>query len=300
MPNTLTHIAVQGFAAQGMRKSLDPKLVYIGLLIPDLPFILRRLVLFSYPEINEYDLALYSIIQSTLIFSLILSLALSLLTSEIRKTFVILSINAFAHLVIDATQIKWGNGVHLIAPLDWQPINFGFYWPESILIKISYLLGLAYIFMNWRKAVLTPIPFKMAFSMPKAIAALLLCFYLFIPPLIFNLPEESGSHFIQTLRNKEKRRGRAIEIDRASYRPEVLGGRIIVANEEIKVSNNAPANSGVISLKGTFTDTQTIEINEWHMHSNWLRDSSSHLALVLIASSWLVAIFVQFRRRESL
>ncbi len=300
MPNTLTHIAVQGFAAQGMRKSLDPKLVYIGLLIPDLPFILRRLVLFSYPEINEYDLALYSIIQSTLIFSLILSLALSLLTSEIRKTFVILSINAFAHLVIDATQIKWGNGVHLIAPLDWQPINFGFYWPESILIKISYLLGLAYIFMNWRKAVLTPIPFKMAFSMPKAIAALLLCFYLFIPPLIFNLPEESGSHFIQTLRNKEKRRGRAIEIDRASYHPEVLGGRIIVANEEIKVSNNAPANSGVISLKGTFTDTQTIEINEWHMHSNWLRDSSSHLALVLIASSWLVAIFVQFRRRESL
>lgn len=283
-----------------MRKSLDPKLVYIGLLIPDLPFILRRLVLFSYPEINEYDLALYSIIQSTLIFSLILSLALSLLTSEIRKTFVILSINAFAHLVIDATQIKWGNGVHLIAPLDWQPINFGFYWPESILIKISYLLGLAYIFMNWRKAVLTPIPFKMAFSMPKAIAALLLCFYLFIPPLIFNLPEESGSHFIQTLRNKEKRRGRAIEIDRASYRPEVLGGRIIVANEEIKVSNNVPANSGVISLKGTFTDTQTIEINEWHMHSNWLRDSSSYLALVLIASSWLVAIFVQFRRRESL
>lgn len=283
-----------------MGKSLDPKLVYIGLLIPDLPFILRRLVLFSYPEINEYDLALYSIIQSTLIFSLILSLALSLLTSEIRKTFVILSINAFAHLVIDATQIKWGNGVHLIAPLDWQPINFGFYWPESILIKISYLLGLAYIFMNWRKAVLTPIPFKMAFSMPKAIAALLLCFYLFIPPLIFNLPEESGSHFIQTLRNKEKRRGRAIEIDRASYRPEVLGGRIIVANEEIKVFNNAPANSGVISLKGTFTDTQTIEINEWHMHSNWLRDSSSYLALVLISSSWLVAIFVQFRRRESL
>jgi len=298
LPNTLTHIAVQGFAAKGIRKEIDPKLIYLGLLIPDLPYILRRIILVVYPTVNEYELALYAIIQSSLIFSLLLCLAFSLLTSEFRKTFAILSINALFHLFLDATQFKWGSGIHLFAPFYWKPLNFGFYWPDSILIKVSVLLGLAYFIMHWKKAVLTALPLKTAFCPVHIFAAILIVVYLLLPPFMSSLPENVDSHFIRTLRYKEERAGKYVEIDRAPYKRTETGGLIYLEHEVLKAGKNAPSQSGQISLKGSFIDLETVDLREWHLHSTWFRDSASYVALLLVSAAWAVGLFVQFSDRR--
>ena len=44
VPNTLVHFAAQGAASHGLWRRLDPRWVYLGCLLPDLPWILRRAV----------------------------------------------------------------------------------------------------------------------------------------------------------------------------------------------------------------------------------------------------------------
>ena len=44
MPNTLVHFAAQGGASHALWRRLDPRFVYLGCLLPDLPWILRRAV----------------------------------------------------------------------------------------------------------------------------------------------------------------------------------------------------------------------------------------------------------------
>jgi hypothetical protein len=94
--------------------------------IPDVPWILQRIVSagFTASVVDPYDLRLYTIVQSSLIACLVLSLALSLLSSAPRRVFMLLAFNSFVHLLLDAMETKWANGVNLFAPFSWQLLNF--------------------------------------------------------------------------------------------------------------------------------------------------------------------------------
>ncbi len=65
MPNTLAHLGVQGLTTRSLLKDADYKWIYLGCIIPDLPWILQRIVMYVYPGIDPYDLRLFVIIQST-------------------------------------------------------------------------------------------------------------------------------------------------------------------------------------------------------------------------------------------
>ncbi len=145
MPNTLAHLGVQGFATRSLLKDADYKWIYIGCIIPDLPWILRRIVHFAFPGINLYDLSLYATVQSSFCFCLLLSIALAALSVNYWKTFAILGFNSFLHLFFDACQTKWANGVHFLAPFNWHLTNFGFVWPESFLTYILTIFGISYL-----------------------------------------------------------------------------------------------------------------------------------------------------------
>jgi hypothetical protein len=58
---------------------------------------------------------------------------------------VILAGNSCLHLVLDAIETKWGDGVHLFAPFSWELMNQGIMWPESIPIYIFSVLGLTLV-----------------------------------------------------------------------------------------------------------------------------------------------------------
>ena len=86
MPNTLVHMGVNSLTQRAIINKADFKWIYIGCIIPDIPWILQRIVQ-KIPAINLYDLRLYSIIQATLLFSLLLSAALSFFSKRYWKTF---------------------------------------------------------------------------------------------------------------------------------------------------------------------------------------------------------------------
>jgi len=56
MPNTLAHLAVHGFATRAVLRGADLKWVFVGCVIPDIPWIIQRVVIFADLGISLYDL----------------------------------------------------------------------------------------------------------------------------------------------------------------------------------------------------------------------------------------------------
>ena len=226
MPNTLAHLGVQGLTTRFLLKDADYKWIYLGCIIPDFPWILQRIVKLAFPSIDPYDLRLYVIIQSSFCFCLLLSAALATLSVNYWKTFAILGFNSFLHLLLDACQIKWANGVHFLAPFNCHLTNFGFFWPENFLTYLLTIFGISYLVWNWRRAVIIPINLTYRTAMRLSVFfALIVAFYTF-PFLLIDGPEEVDNHFVKTLRKPHDRPGRHIELDRNSYISHPSGGTI--------------------------------------------------------------------------
>lgn len=117
MPNTLAHIGIQGIATRSIIKDADYKWILIGCIIPDVPWILQRIVSVVF-NVDLYALRLYATVQSSFFFCIILSLVLATFSKQYWRVFIILSTNSFFHLILDSLQTKWANGVHLFAPLN--------------------------------------------------------------------------------------------------------------------------------------------------------------------------------------
>ena len=95
-------------------------------------------------SIDVFDLRLYTTSQATLFGCVLLSSAFAIISAAPRRVFLILAGNSFLHLLLDACQTKWGGGgVHLFVPVSWMPLNFGLFWPESVLTCALTLFGLA-------------------------------------------------------------------------------------------------------------------------------------------------------------
>ena len=72
MPNTLVHFAAQGAASHALWRRLDPRFVYLGCLLPDLPWILRRAVVGFGLPVDTFDLRLYTMGLASLAGTLLL------------------------------------------------------------------------------------------------------------------------------------------------------------------------------------------------------------------------------------
>ena len=95
MTNTLAHIGLQGLATRRILGDADFKWIYLGCIIPDIPWIFQRLIRFTFSDINVYDLRLYATVQASLLFCFLLSLSLATISKSFWKAFIILSINSF-------------------------------------------------------------------------------------------------------------------------------------------------------------------------------------------------------------
>lgn len=290
MPNTLAHIGAQGLTTRLLLKDADPKWIYIGLIIPDIPWILNRMIPAVYSGDLPYELNHYITIQASLFFCLLLSSALASLTSHFWKTFSILGLNSFLHLFLDACETKWGNGVHLLAPIDWKMINFGFFWPESLPIYLLTLAGLVFIAVNWRQSLKKPADIRLT-PHGMFISISLFAAYLSLPFLMFNSLERADSHFLKTMNPqlRHERPGHYVEFDRVPYIHNPSGGLILLGEEEITVEGVVPDRTAIISVRGTFMAEDRIRIREYHINVRWFRSGASYLALFLVALLWIYA-----------
>ncbi|MBA3613573.1 MAG: hypothetical protein H0W49_11820 [Nitrospirales bacterium] len=294
MPNTLAHIGVQGLLNQAVKPGIDPKLVCLGCLLPDLPWIFQRVLMGILPGSDPYTIRLYCIAQASLFVTLVLCGALAFLTHTPRAVFMILGVNVLLHLVLDGLQTKWANGVHLFAPLSWDLWNVGLFWPESLPTYIMTGGGLFYIGWQWRKGISQPLPISLLSPFKMAISASLLILYFALPFVLLEGPRNADNHFVRTLEEIEARPGRPLELDRPSYVKTPSGDMIGLFNgEQISTTQEILDHSATVSVRGRFVTPTQLDVLEFHEHSTWFRDTGSYLGILLLLGMWLGALFKQ-------
>lgn len=286
MPNTLAHLGLAGLLTRRLCRDADFRWIYLGAVIPDVPWIFQRIISRLLPDLNLLDLRLYAVVQATLFFSLILSGGVALLTKGSRKTFFILGFGVFFHLILDAVEVKWANGVHLFAPLDWRLFQFALTWPDALPTNVVTGIGLIYVALNWRKTGgAPPVRFNSVRHLYGGVCILVV--YFLLPFFFLNASEAEDNHFVKTLRQVENRQGKPIEFDRAFYQYESSDGKLRVFNgEELNLVGLELRRSAQLSIRGVFLDSNTVEVNEYHLHSPHFRDNASYLGLSLIAILW--------------
>ncbi len=292
MPNMLAHLGAQGFLTRTLLPKADLKLILLGCLLPDVPWILARVIRELPLGIDPYAIRLYAIAQASLFVTLFFCGAIAAISVYPRRVFAILALNVVLHLSLDALQTKWANGVHLFAPFSWELLNFELFWPESLPTFVLTFLGLTYAAWLWGQAVKEPLPFS-PISFNKLIVSIGLFLMYWVLPIIFlNEPLRGNNHFVQTLQSKNERVGQLVEFDRAEYKKGENGDVLVsFVDEEIRVLNPQPGVSPQVSVRGRFVDSQTIEILSIHQHLWWFRDGSSYIGILLLISMWGVAWF---------
>ena len=291
MPNTFAHLGVQTVITRSCIRSADIKWIGIGCVIPDIPWILQRIIGQFIPAIDALDLRIYCMIQASFSMCLIFALALAVLTSKPGKIFFIISVNCLFHLLLDAMQTKWANGVHFLAPFDWRLVQLQLFWPEAnitlVLTGIGVIALFVYGWLDRNRQITFSVNYFRSFM-----AALLMLIYLLVPFMFFAGPIKADNHYVQTLRNIEERQGKEIGFDRCRFEKNSSTIRVFT-KEEFTVTGALPKKSGSISLIGEFSDQQSIAIKQLYEHTG-ARDFYSYLGLLSVLALWITS-FVRKR-----
>jgi len=291
MPNTLAHFGVQGLATRALIRDADVKWIFLGCVISDIPWILILVVNRVWPGIDPYDLRLYAIVLASLAASLLLSVALALVSKRPGIVFAVLALNSLLSLLLDALQRKWGNGVHLLAPFSWDLVNLGLFWPESVTSYVLTAFGFAAFLFLWRCSPGRSVDLSFRASRRVVLSAVLIGAYLAIPLCILTGPEKQDNHSVQTLRHQNSRLGKVVQFDREDY--VVREGQEFLrtfAGEELAVVGTTLGHAGTVSVRATFIDDRTILVHELREHFGVWRDGASILGLALLLALWIAAL----------
>lgn len=285
MPNTLVHFAVQGAASRSLWRGLDPRWIYLGCLLPDVPWILRRAVVgFGLPA-DPFDLRLYTMALASLAGTLLLGAALAAVTAAPRLVASVLGLNVLFHLLLDATELKWGNGVHLLAPFSWRMTSFDLLRGESPVYLALTVAGALLVAWEIARKRRTTVGLDLRPSRLAAGAALVAAYFLFPLPFL-GVIEASGSYSVKVLREVDARPGRAVSLDRTAFRATPAGGIVqLWTGEPVRATGAVLDHDATVSLHGTFVATDVLRIDRLFEHRRD-RDWPSYLALLLLALVW--------------
>jgi hypothetical protein len=288
VPNTLAHIGFQVPAVRAVMGRPDPKWIFAGLLIPDVPWIVLRFVATARLPVDLYAFHLYAIVQASLALSLVLAAAVALATRAFGRVFLILGVNVLLHLLLDATEIKWGNGVHFFAPFSWRLTSFGLMWPESAVITLVTVVGFGVAV--WALVRVEPGGGDLGQRQARArpgFALALVAVYLGAPFTMMNGVEGSDANGVAVLRDRDLRPGRTLEFDRAHLI--LRSGQLFLrtfTREELRVIPAPSLRPGTVSARARFLDPGTLALDAVHEHRGWPRDLLSVVGLGLIAATW--------------
>lgn len=304
MPNTLAHIGVQALVTRGVIRQADMGWILTGCILPDVPWIVQRVIRAAPVEVSVYDLRLYAIVQSTLAFSLIAAGALACLSARPLRAAGVLGLGCLLHLLLDATQTKWANGVVLFAPLDWQVLNFGLYWPEDWPSLAMTVFGSGYFiwaFVRFRPWVLRNPPPRIS-PLRWGLMIGLLAIYLLGPVPLMPQARSADPHYVATLQDTETRPGRAVGFDRARLTRDAEGRPLLRPwTGEILQMEGAglPEKDATLSVLGHFGADGGVIAAQVHMHPAGRRDAFSYLGLLALmlwaaAALWARVTFHRF------
>jgi hypothetical protein len=286
VPNTLVHFAAQGAASHALWRGLDPRFVYLGCLLPDVPWILRRAVVGLGLPVDTFDLRLYTMGLASLAVTLLLAAAVAALTRAPRRVLAVLGLNALLHLLLDASEVKFGNGVHLAAPLSWHMTSFDLIAGESPVYFVLALAGALLVAWEITRKHRTPAVFDLR---PRRLAsgAMLIAAYLAAPLPFLGAIEASDSYSVKTLREKDARPGRTVGLDRTAFLATPAGGLVqLWTGERVRATGSVPSHDATVSLHGTFLESDVLRVDRLVEHRGD-RDWPSYLGLALLALVFL-------------
>ncbi|MDK9708960.1 MAG: hypothetical protein OEL83_18100 [Desulforhopalus sp.] len=297
MPNTLCHIGIQA-PLSGLLLRRDQLIwVIIACIIPDLPWIVLK-CLIPLEIFDPYDLRLYCTAQASLFFCLFGSAALACYTAQSGRIFMILGSNCLVHLILDSLEIKWGNGVHFIAPYSWTMQHLDRAWPEHPVILGLTLVGIVVLIWCWKGSLRCSAPLCQPGPAKAASGLVLLACYLLGPILFLPQLEAADTYSIHTLRLKEARPGKPIAFDRAHYFAESQTLRTF-AGEQIRVIGSQPMDSGRVSFRGHFLTPTSFSSTSHHYHRDY-RDQATLVGLFMACTLLLQSLLLpHFQARKN-
>lgn len=298
MPATLGHIALQVPLGRVLRQDIDTKWLLAGCIIPDLPWILQRLA-GATGLVAALDLRAYAIAQSALAVSLLFCALLAAFALRPMLIFAVLSIGCLVHLLLDAFQTKWANGVALAAPVSWELTSFGFFWPEDFTSLFLLALG---TFVAIRLCWIAP-PSGADLVRPGAgrltLAGICLAAYLVLPVPMMPAVEAANLHGVATLRQVADRPGRAIAFDRNQVTVGPQDTTLAAwTGEQFRLTGAVPAQNGLYSLSGRFISATEVEVLASHRHAGPLRDIASYLGLLFVLLWWAASLWDRIKQPE--
>ena len=284
MPNTLAHIGVQTPLTKLGLRTAPVQWIALGCLLPDIPWILQR-ILRLLPIVDPVTLRMYAVFQASFFSCCILALGLALLTQKRRLIFSILAGNGLVHLLIDAAQQKWGNGVNLLLPFSFHTTNFGFFWPEDTLTYVLTALGVLVCIIYWPKPVTKDQLFLQKPNRKTLIAALsMVSIYMLLPLFFIKTGYEADLHYAKTITEPGNKSGQRVEIDRGVY--DTTAQTISnFAARAIPVTNPPPVQGNPLSIQGVYDEHNRITITRFHEHRGY-RDYGSYAGLLFILLLW--------------
>ncbi|MBM7069085.1 hypothetical protein [Actibacterium sp. 188UL27-1] len=284
MPATLGHLGAQALITRAIMRGADIKWVWLGCLIPDLPWILQRIVRLS--DVSPYDLRLYAVVQSSLVFCVVMSGFAACFSSAWRRTLTILTIGSALHLLMDAMQTKWANGVLFFAPFDWDVLNFGWFWPEAWPSLMLYGLGLGYVAYAMFRLPVSGADLRWPRGAVLVAALVLAACYAFAPLIWIPAAKAADVHYTDTLVDRPDRISKPLELDRALVWEQDPVQLRIWTGDMLVLSNVPRAASSVVSVKGHFTTANTLEVAQIHEHAGNRRNYASYIGLLVIFGWW--------------
>jgi hypothetical protein len=286
MPNTLGHFGIQGAASRVLFGHVDPRWIMIGCVIPDVPWITQRVAQAVAPGLDPYGMRLYFVAQASLVGSLVLCAACAVLTRKPRLLFFLLGFNVLAHLLLDACQTKWGNGIAMMAPISWSLWNFELFWPEHWLSHGLTGLGVLFVAWAWRHGLWGPLELD---TRHWPLALLLLLVYATLPAALVPSAYEADVHDTKTL--KEARIGEAVAFDREEFDHRLKPWN----HRAYTLRGQAPSAKAIVSLEGVLVAADTLRVEQLHIHAGRSRDIPTLLGLGILATALLVGL----RRRRA-
>jgi len=286
MPNSVGHFGIQGIASHALFGRVDPRWVMTGCILPDVPWIAQRITGALAPAADPYTMRLYFVGQASLLGTVVLCGAVAALARKPRRIFLLLAFNSLLHLLLDACQTKWGNGINLFAPLSWETLNFGLFWPEQ---WPSYLLtagGVAYVVWAGRRKLWAPFDWT---ARRWWICVLLIGCYVALPALWQSSAYAADVHDARVL--KEHRLGEPVAFDREEVVLEDSKPRLRGWNRELYDGGSAlPRRDATVSVRGTLTAPDRIRISEIHEHAGASRDYGSVAGLAVLGLALAIGV----------
>lgn len=302
MPNTIAHLGIQALVTRGVIRKAEPAWIWVGCILPDLPWIGQRAIHALPIEISPFDVRLYAIVQSSLAVSCLAALGLACLAPRPARVAAILLLGCLLHLLLDATQIKWANGVLFWAPFDWSLTGFGLFWPEDWPSHALTVLGAAtFVWLLWTSP---PGAVDYGPRRPRLRVAGLafLLAYLLLPVSWMETAEQADLHYVATLRDAEARSNHCAEFDRNTLAVEKDGSVALKTwYGEIMptIGIVPPTSTMLVSIKGCFTESNNLRVEMLHVHPSGQRSLLAITGLSMVVFWLSLAILRHFRGRTT-